>query len=195
MTYQKYRTIDLSFFTLIGMIAVLISEGAFSLMPEVQFRLSLLLLVGFIAGVRWGKFAIIPYLLSMMCLLLFNQLYENFVFWSLYYIVSAIGFILPIEIARSIYKKIDNNLFKLMGLFIISFISQALFASIFSWIVDGTNLFGFFLDFIAVNLLNIVIATVFIIVLFKSSNELIRNMDIYLKQVQEELEDDVKTKL
>ncbi|WP_025724493.1 hypothetical protein [Acholeplasma granularum] len=191
MTYQNYRKMDLSFFALIGMISVLISEGAFILMPDVQFRISLLLLVGFIAGIRWGKFAFIPYFLSMMLLLIFNDLYKDSIIWIPYYLISSIGFVIPIELFRKYLSGYENNLFKVIGVFISAFLSQAVFSSLFVMIIDGVNFFGFLIDYVAVNLLTITMVLLFIIVLFKASNALFKNMDVYLKQVQEEQEEDV----
>ena len=89
MTYKQYKYMDLFFFTIIGIVSVLFSEGLFKVFNDTRFHLSLMLLIGFIVIIRWGTIGTIPYVLALCLEILFK--YEgtsNILYYILYYVVA-----------------------------------------------------------------------------------------------------------
>lgn len=190
MSYKQYRLMDLSFFALVGIIAVAISEGVFLMLSDAEFHLSLILLVAFIAGVRWGIYGAFPYFLALLVQLPFGNNLSNWLVLVPYYLVSAISFMIPIEIFRRYKLMRDDSLLRTILIFLLAFVTQALLNGIYYGLVSNENVFGFILSFIAHNLLNLTLVLIFTAVLFKTSNTLFRNMDEYIMNVQEGIEED-----
>ena len=192
MSLSKYRSMDLIVLGGLAVMAVLLSQGLLIVFPETSFELSLVMLPGLLLAVRWGKWGLVPYFMALMFQLLFANRFDSWYMFLPIYMVSSLGFFIPVLIARTKFKDYTSKLGGLLVVYSLAFLSMIILTAVPVAIFEGIPYIESLMLYTSVQLLNFVMVVIFSGLLYTSSkrqNHLFRDMTDYLLSVQEGIED------
>lgn len=190
MTKQKFMALDLLIFSILAGVSEFLSGFLFNYFNS-GYYISFSIMITIIALVRWSFWGVVPLLVSGVVAFLMNQ---NGIMTDapltimpglLYYVVADL-FILLSLIYLKAFKNRDDAVEgggKLIAFITICFISLIIGKGLAILVIERT-LSGFLNYFISISL-SYVISLIFLLI-FKSKTELVRDMDMYIEEVQME---------
>lgn len=179
--YKKFKKLDLGIFCFLGALSEFLSYFLLTKFTSTIY-VSFGVLLFIIASIRWGRSSIIVLLISSIPLLFVTHVppLEGI----LYYVVGGLFASVPIMI----YGKKDKNKLrdKPLSLFLYTlavFLSLTIGKSFMLIILgDNQNVFASYFGSI---LLTLVITIIFVLLLNTMKQELVVDMDVYLKRINE----------
>lgn len=191
MDYRSYRFADLFFFGVIATFSQVISEFGYFALPKTEFYVSLALLVSIIAYIRWGLLGVLVYMASQIPLVYMTQGEATLWFKWFFYVISA-GALIGLEGLHTVLHRhrAHKNLFIALFYVLIAFSLMAISRGVVLFIEVSDNLGVLIVEIFASQLLSMVISMIVMVIVIKVSPSLVVDMKTYLKQAQEEQNND-----